>query len=84
MIEFRYFFSSHIGTADGNELSSVAIRAKIRKMIASEDSAKPLSDNKIAKQLEDAGVNVARRTVAKYRESMSIPSSSERKRLARQ
>ncbi|MFK8016475.1 MAG: RNA polymerase factor sigma-54 [Gammaproteobacteria bacterium] len=83
IIEFRYFFSSHIGTDDGTELSSVAIRAKIRKLIASENSAKALSDNKIAQALSESGINVARRTVAKYREAMSIPSSSERKKLAR-
>lgn len=83
IIEFRYFFSSHIGTDDGTELSSVAIRAKIRKMIANENSAKALSDNKIAQALSESGINVARRTVAKYREAMSIPSSSERKKLAR-
>lgn len=83
VIEFRYFFSSHIGTTDGNELSSVAIRAKIRKLINCENPAKPLSDNKIAQVMADEGINVARRTIAKYRESMSIPSSSERKKLAR-
>ena len=83
IIEFRYFFSSHIGTDDGGELSSVAIRAKIRKLIANENSAKALSDNKIAQTLSESGINVARRTVAKYREAMSIPSSSERKKLAR-
>jgi RNA polymerase sigma-54 factor len=84
VIEFRYFFSSHIGTDDGEELSSVAIRAKIRKLIANENAAKALSDNKISQTLSKAGINVARRTVAKYREAMSIPSSSERKKLARQ
>ncbi len=83
IIEFRYFFSSHIGTDDGTELSSVAIRAKIRKLIANENSTKALSDNKIAQALSESGINVARRTVAKYREAMSIPSSSERKKLAR-
>lgn len=82
IFEFRYFFSSHIGTADGNELSSVAIRAKIRKLINEEEAKKPLSDSKIAKTLQDAGINVARRTIAKYRESMNIPASSERKKLA--
>lgn len=82
VFEFRYFFSSHVGTVDGQERSSTAIRAMIRKLIAAENAAKPLSDNKIAQQLLESGVNVARRTVAKYREAMSIPSSSERKRLA--
>ncbi len=81
VIEFRYFFSSHVDNADGEEVSSTAIRAMIKKLISNEDPAKPLSDNKIAKILAGENVNVARRTVAKYRESMSIPSSSERKRL---
>lgn len=81
VLEFRYFFSSHVTGADGSECSSTAIRAKIRKMIAQEDSKKPLSDNKIAQTLLEDGINVARRTVAKYRESMNIPTSSERKRF---
>jgi RNA polymerase sigma-54 factor len=80
--EFKYFFSSHVSTASGGECSSTAIRAFIRKLIAAEIPAKPLSDNKIAGVLADQGINVARRTVAKYREAMGIPSSSERKRLA--
>ncbi len=82
VFEFRYFFSSHVGGGDGEEVSSTAIRAMIRKLVAAEDPGKPLSDNKIAGILKADGINVARRTVAKYRESMSIPSSSERKRLA--
>ena len=82
IFEFRYFFSSHIGTADGEELSSIAIRAKIRKLINEEETQKPLSDIKIARNLQDQGIKVARRTVAKYRESMNIPSSSERKKIA--
>jgi RNA polymerase sigma-54 factor len=80
--EFKYFFSSHVSTASGGECSSTAIRAFIRKLIAAEVPAKPLSDSKIAGVLGDQGINVARRTVAKYREAMGIPSSSERKRLA--
>lgn len=82
VLEFRYFFSSHVTAADGTEQSSIAVRAKIRKLIAQEDPKKPLSDNKIAQTLSKDGVNVARRTVAKYREAMSIPTSSERKRLS--
>ncbi len=78
--EFKYFFSSHVQTADGGEASATAIRARIRRLIADEDPAKPLSDSKIADLLHGEGIRVARRTVAKYRESMSIPSSSERKR----
>ncbi|MEO1203289.1 MAG: RNA polymerase factor sigma-54 [Pseudomonadota bacterium] len=79
VLEFKYFFSSHLSTVDGDEQSSTAVRAKIKKLIGSENPAKPLSDAKIAALLKDDGVNVARRTVAKYRESMGIPSSSDRR-----
>lgn len=81
IFELKYFFSSHVSTASGGECSSTAIRALIKKLIASEELKKPLSDNKIASILEQQGINVARRTVAKYREAMSIPPSNERKRL---
>jgi RNA polymerase sigma-54 factor len=80
-LEFKYFFSSHVSTSAGGECSSTAIRALIKKMIAAEIPNKPLSDNKIAALLSDQGIEVARRTVAKYRESMGIPPSNERKRL---
>jgi len=80
--EFKYFFSSHVSTAEGGEASSTAIRALIKKLIAAETPKKPLSDNKIAAILDDQGIKVARRTVAKYREAMAIPPSNERKRLA--
>jgi len=79
IFEFRYFFSSHVAGDEG-EQSSVAVRAKIRKLIGSERPDKPLSDNQIAKLLSEDGVQVARRTVAKYREAMKIPSSSDRKK----
>jgi RNA polymerase sigma-54 factor len=79
IFELRYFFSSHLASDDGKQ-SSTAVRAKIRKMIGSERPEKPLSDNQITKLLFDEGIRVARRTVAKYREGMKIPSSSERKR----
>jgi len=82
VFELKYFFSSHVGTADGGECSSTAIRALIRKLVGEENPAKPLSDNKIAGLLKEQGINVARRTVAKYREAMAIPPSNERKRLA--
>ena len=81
IFEFKYFFSSHVSTANGGECSATAIRAMIRKFIAAEDATKPLSDSKIASTLVDEGIQVARRTVAKYRESMSIPPSNERKRM---
>jgi len=79
--ELKYFFSSHVSTANGGECSATAIRAMLRKLIASEQRNKPLSDNKLASLLAEQGINVARRTVAKYREAMSIPPSNERKRL---
>jgi RNA polymerase sigma-54 factor len=79
--EFKYFFSSHVSTADGGECSATAIRAMIKKLIAAENNQKPLSDSKIAQILDNQGINVARRTVAKYRESLSIPPSNERKTL---
>jgi RNA polymerase sigma-54 factor len=82
IFELKYFFSSHVGTTSGGECSSTAIRALIKQLIGDEQISKPLSDNKIAVLLSEQGINVARRTVAKYRESMAIPPSNERKRLA--
>ena len=79
VFEFRFFFSSHVAGEDG-EQSSIAVRAKIRKLIGGEAPGKPLSDNQIAHLLSEDGVQVARRTVAKYREAMKIPSSSDRKK----
>lgn len=81
LFELKYFFSSHVGTTTGGEASSTAIRAMIKKLVANENPRKPLSDNVIATLLKDEGIEVARRTVAKYRESLHIPSSSERKVL---
>ncbi len=80
--EFKFFFSSHVSTSSGGECSATAIRALIKKLVAAEKPNKPLSDNKIANILSDQGINIARRTVAKYREAMAIPPSNERKRLA--
>lgn len=81
IFEFKYFFSSHVSTASGGECSATAIRALMKKLVAAENPAKPLSDSKIARILSDQGIQVARRTVAKYREAMCIPPSNERKRL---
>ncbi|PTQ89429.1 RNA polymerase factor sigma-54 [Agitococcus lubricus] len=81
IFELKYFFSSHVGTSSGGECSSTAIRAMIKKLVSQEDARKPLSDNKIADLLQEQGIEVARRTIAKYRESLNIPSSSDRKRL---
>ncbi|MDH4260063.1 MAG: RNA polymerase factor sigma-54 [Gammaproteobacteria bacterium] len=82
VFEFRYFFSSQVTGDDGAGVSSTAIRAKIRKLIAQESPLQPLSDNQIAEMLSIDGVQVARRTVAKYREALGIPTSSERRRVA--
>ncbi|MGM0773919.1 MAG: RNA polymerase factor sigma-54 [Pseudomonadota bacterium] len=81
IFELKYFFSSHVSTDEGGECSSTAIRAMIKKLIATETPKKPLSDSKIAAMLGEQGIKVARRTVAKYREAMHIPPSNERKRL---
>ncbi len=83
IFEFKFFFSSHVSTADGGECSATAIRAIIKKFLAAENPGKPLSDSKIAELLMKQGIKVARRTVAKYRESMMIPPSNERKRLSK-
>ena len=81
IFELKYFFSSHVATESGGECSSTAIRAIIKKLIAAENPRKPLSDSKITNLLEEQGIKVARRTIAKYRESMNIPPSNERKQL---
>ena len=81
IFELKYFFSSHVSTDLGGTASSTAIRALIRKFIEAETQERPLSDSRIATLLKDQGINVARRTVAKYRESMAIPPSNERRRL---
>ena len=79
VFEFKYFFSSHLASASGEDQSSTSVRAKIRKLIGAENPAKPLSDSKITQLLKEEGISVARRTVAKYREAMNIPSSSDRR-----
>ena len=81
IFEFKYFFSSHVSTKSGGECSATAIKAYLKEIISTEDTHKPLSDEAIAKILQDRGINVARRTIAKYREAMAIAPSSERKRI---
>lgn len=81
IFELKYFFSSHVATESGGECSSTAIRAIIKKLVAAENTRKPLSDSKMAGLLEEQGIKVARRTIAKYRESLGIPPSNERKQL---
>ena len=81
--ELKFFFSSHVSTSDGGSASATAIRARIRDLISAEPPGSPLSDNDLAEQLQKAGINVARRTVAKYREGMGIASTTERRKAAR-
>jgi len=81
IFELKYFFSSHVSTEGGGEASSTAIRALVKKLVAAENPAKPLSDSKLTTMLSEQGIMVARRTVAKYRESLSIPPSNQRKQL---
>lgn len=81
VFEFKYFFSSHVGTRDGGECSATAIRAMIRQLIDEEPPGRPMSDSRLAQVLSDRGINVARRTVAKYREAMRLPPSSERRQI---
>jgi RNA polymerase sigma-54 factor len=83
VFELRYFFSSQVESAGGGAgTSSTAIRAKIKKLIREEDPLNPLSDSRIAELLSGTGIPVARRTVAKYRESMGLAPSSERRRIS--
>lgn len=82
VFELKYFFSSHVSNDDGEHHSSTAIRARIKKLIQDEPPQKPLSDSRLVTLLNEDGIRVARRTVAKYREAMGIPSSSERRHLS--
>ena len=81
IFEFKYFFSSGVETTDGGSASATAVQAMIRKLIEAEDRRKPLSDQALTRELKTQGIQVARRTVAKYREALRIPSSSERVNL---
>lgn len=79
--EFKYFFSSGVTTVDGGNASATAIQAMIKKLIGEEVAERPFSDQTLAAELNRRGINVARRTVAKYREALNIPSSNDRSRL---
>ena len=82
IFELKYFFSSQVSTATGGEASSTAIKAMIQTLVSGENPQKPLSDNKLTGMLQEKGILVARRTVAKYREMLNIPASSSRKRIS--
>jgi len=82
VFEMKYFFHSGIASASLGSVSSLAIKQRIRRIIEHEDSRKPLSDAKILRVLQDDGLELARRTIAKYREELKIPTSSRRKRVS--
>jgi RNA polymerase sigma-54 factor len=77
----KYFFHSGIDSDTGEDISSLTVKKKIQSYIDAEDPRKPLSDSKIMKILNDEGINIARRTVAKYRDELNIPSSTDRKQI---
>ncbi len=79
LFELKYFFSSSVNQAEGGTCSATAIQAMIKRFVSSESPAKPLSDARLAQMLQDEGVNVARRTIAKYRETLGIPPTHERR-----
>lgn len=81
LFELKYFFASSISEADGSGISSTSVKTQIQRLINDENSQKPLSDQKIAEMLSSEGINISRRTVAKYRDEMRIPSSSMRRRF---
>ena len=83
LFEFRFFFSARITSANGDDVSSLAVKEKIRKIVETESQQKPYSDSGIANILKAHGINIARRTIAKYREELGIVSSSERKKIYR-
>ncbi len=81
VFSLRHFFSDSISTTDGEEVSNKEVKNKLKTLIDAEDALKPLSDDKLAKMLNEQGLNIARRTVAKYREAMLIPVARLRRRL---
>jgi len=83
VLPLKFFFHSSISSAVEGDISSMAVKERIKELITSEDAGKPLSDARIARQLNRVGVRIARRTVAKYREELGIPSSEQRRRAFR-
>ena len=79
VIELRYFFSESVNGPQGSDMSLLSLKRRVKKMIEEEDTAHPLTDDQISKKLEDEGIQVTRRTVAKYREDLRIPSTHRRR-----
>ena len=81
IFELKYFFNSSIGRFQGEAIASESVKEKIRKIISNEDSRRPLSDQRIAEMLKAGDINIARRTVTKYREAMRLLSSTKRRQM---
>ncbi len=81
IFELKYFFNSSISRIEGEAVASESVKEKIRRIISAEDSRRPLSDQRIAQMLKAANIDIARRTVTKYRESMNILSSTKRRQV---
>ena len=81
IFELKYFFNSSISRFDGEAIASESVKEKIRKIILNEDSRRPLSDQRIAEMLKSANIDIARRTVTKYREAMNLLSSTKRRQM---
>ena len=79
VIELRYFFSESVNGPQGSEMSLLSLKRRVKKMIEDEDATQPLTDEQITKKLSDEGIHVTRRTVAKYREDLRIPSTHRRR-----
>ena len=80
LFELKYFFNSGLSTSEGDFVASESVKSRIKEIVEKEDQKKPLSDQKLAEILSEEGINIARRTVTKYREVLKFGSSSERKR----
>ena len=81
IFELKYFFNSSINRVDGEAVASESVKERIRRLIVNEDARRPLSDQRIAEMLKSADINIVRRTVTKYRESMNILSSTKRRQV---
>jgi RNA polymerase sigma-54 factor len=79
VIELRYFFSESVNGPQGSEMSLLSLKRRVKKMIEDEDATHPLTDEQVTKMLSDEGIHVTRRTVAKYREDLRIPSTHRRR-----
>ena len=79
VLELRYFFSESVNGPQGGEMSLLSLKRRVKKMIEDEDTSHPLTDEQITKKLSDEGIHVTRRTVAKYREDLRIPSTHRRR-----